>query len=54
MKHRERRAALARMKYLGTFQVRDGLATDKLADLSRGGRISTPGSANGENARNND
>lgn len=36
MKHRESRAVLARMKYVGTFQVRAGLATYKLAGISRG------------------
>jgi hypothetical protein len=37
MKHRESRAALARMKYLGTFQVRAGLATNKIGGFfSRG------------------
>jgi len=54
MKHGESPAALARMKYLGAFQVRAGLATDKLAGISRGGRIATPGNAKGVNARNKD
>jgi len=52
MKHSESRAGLARMKYLGTFQVRAGLATNKLAEILEGGRICTRGNTQGGNARN--
>ena len=38
MEHRESRAALARMKYLGTFQVRTGQATNQLAGIYREGK----------------
>jgi len=41
MEHRESHAALARMKYLGTFQARARLATDISAGIARGRRIST-------------
>jgi len=34
MEQAESRAGLARMKYLGTFQARAGLATNKLAGIA--------------------
>jgi hypothetical protein len=39
------------MKYLGTFQARAGLATDKLAHVFREGRILMPGSVKSVNVR---
>jgi hypothetical protein len=46
MKRRERPAALARMKYLGTFQVRAGLATNKIGrSFQEGKGFSRPGAS---------
>jgi hypothetical protein len=52
MKHRESRSVLARMKYVGTFQVRAGLATKQIADQFERGRISYARGVKGVNARN--